>query len=131
MELFAGLCCMVDMDLSSYYRHQAGSARRLAGVHQKQHQTKAALERVAQEYDGLADQLEKWWGRDPEQPYAVATYIDTRRLRQEFARFEATSFDHPIKVSRNAPRAKVKQGRRTDVETSRHTSQQLENELTR
>jgi hypothetical protein len=131
MELFAGLCRMGDMDLSSYYRHQASSARRLAGVYQKQHQTKAALERVAQEYDGLADQFEELRGRDPDKPYTVAAYIDAWWLRQAFTGFEDAPFDHSIKVSRDAPPPKVEQGRRTDVETCQVTSRQLENELTR
>jgi hypothetical protein len=42
------------MDLASYYRHQADSARRLACV-QAQHETKMLLQKVAQEYDDLAD----------------------------------------------------------------------------
>lgn len=120
---------MGDMDLPSYYRHQAGSARRLAGVYQTQHQTKVALERVAQEYEGLVDDLEKWCGRDPEKRYAVAAYINWR-ARLAFSTFEATPLDQPIKVSRDIARVNVKQRRRTDIETWRQTTQRVVDKLT-
>lgn len=136
MELFAGLCRMMDMDLASYYRHQAGSARQLAGVYEKQHQTKAALERVAQEYDGLMDQFEELCGRDPEKRCDLAAYIDAWRdgrwwLRPAFTDFEDAPLDHPIKLSRDTARARVEQGRRTDVETPHQISRQLANGLMR
>jgi hypothetical protein len=132
MELLAGLCHMMDMDLASYYRHQAGNARQLAGVYEKQHQTKAALERVAQEYDGLADQFEELCGRDPQKRYALAAYIDAWRdgrwwFRQAFPAFEDAPLDYPIEVSRDTARARVERGRRTEVETPHQTSQQLAN----
>lgn len=128
MELGADLCRMDGMDLLSYYRHQAGSARRLAGMYQTQHQTKTALERVAQEYDGVVDDLEKWCGRQPEKHYTVAAYIDWR-ARLAFTSFEATPLDQPIRVSRKAVRANVKQGRRTDIETWRRTTRRAVDEL--
>jgi hypothetical protein len=136
MELFAGLCRMSDMDLVSYYRHQAGSARQLAGVYEKQHQTIRALERVAQEYDGLADEFEELCGRDPAKRYDLAAYIDAWRdgrcwLRPAFTAFEDAPLDHPIKVTRDTARARVEHGRRTDAEISHQTSRQLENGLRR
>jgi hypothetical protein len=54
MELLAVSSVFVRMDLASYYRYQADSARRLARV-QAQHESKVLLQRVAQEYDALAD----------------------------------------------------------------------------
>ena len=54
MELLAVSSGFLSMDLASYYRYQAGSARRLACV-QAQHESKVLLQRVAQEYDALAD----------------------------------------------------------------------------
>ena len=41
------------MDLPSYYRYQADGARRLARLQAQQ--SKVLLQRVAQEYDALAD----------------------------------------------------------------------------
>jgi hypothetical protein len=45
------------MRRASYYREQAERARRLAGA-QTQLDTKVQLEKVAQEYDALAQDLE-------------------------------------------------------------------------
>lgn len=119
------------MDLHSYYRRRAGSARRLAGVSHGQPQTKAALERVAREYDGIVQDLEKYCGRDPATRYDVAAYIESWRTRRAFAAVDASPFDQPIKVSRHAVRVKVDHGRRTDFETGRQNSPQVEDGLTR
>jgi hypothetical protein len=54
MELLAVSSVFLRMDLPSYYRYQADSARRLARL-QAQHESKVLLQRVAQEYDALAD----------------------------------------------------------------------------
>ena len=54
MELLAVSSVFLRMDLPSYYKYQADSARRLARV-QPQHESKVLLRRVAQEYDALAD----------------------------------------------------------------------------
>jgi hypothetical protein len=48
---------MHDMHRALFYREQAERARRLAGA-QTQGDTKALLNRVAQEYDELAEDLE-------------------------------------------------------------------------
>ena len=113
------------MDLPSYYRHQAYSALQLVGAYQEQRQTKAALERVAQEYEGIAQDLEKWCGRDPASRYDLVTYIDAYRARCAVAAFDAEPVDQPIKVSREA-RANIEQERRIDTETRRQTSRRVE-----
>lgn len=45
------------MQRASYYREQADRARRLARE-QTHHETKALLQRVAQDYDDIAEDLE-------------------------------------------------------------------------
>ena len=90
------------MDLPSYYRHQAYSALQLVGAYQEQRQTKAALERVAQEYESIAQDLEKWCGQDPASRCDLVTYIDAYRARCAVAAFDAEPVDQPIKVSREA-----------------------------
>jgi hypothetical protein len=117
------------MDLPSYYRHQAYSACQLAGAYHEQRQTKAALERVAQEYEGIAQDLEKWCGRDPASRYDLVTYIDAYRARCAVAAFDAAPVDQPIRVCREA-RANIEQGQRIDSETRRQTSRQVEDEVT-
>jgi hypothetical protein len=66
--------CYGDMDLPSYYRHQARGARRLAGLYREQRQTRVALERVAQEYNGIAQDIEKSCGRDLASSYSRSVY---------------------------------------------------------
>ena len=117
------------MDLPSYYRHQAYSALQLVGAYQEQRQTKAALERVAQEYESIAQDLEKWFGQDPASRYDLVTYIDAHRARCAVAAFDAAPVDQPIKVSREA-RANIEQERRIDTETRRQTSRRVEDEVT-
>ena len=70
------------MDLPSYYRHQARGARRLAVACQDQLQAKTALERLAKEYDWIAQDLQKICGRDPVSGYDLAAHIDGLRTRR-------------------------------------------------
>jgi hypothetical protein len=51
----SGVSC--NMHRASYYRVQANRARRLARE-QTHHETKALLQRVAQDYDDIAEDLE-------------------------------------------------------------------------
>jgi hypothetical protein len=118
------------MDLVTYYRNQATSARRLAGVYQEHRQAKAALERATLEYDGTVQDLEKRSGRDPACLYDLAAYINAWRTGWSVAGYDAPPVDQPIKVARQTTRADADQGRANDIEPHRQTSRQVEDEVT-
>jgi hypothetical protein len=114
--------CYGDMDLPSYYRHQARGARRLAGLYREQRQTRVALERVAQEYNGIAQDIEKSCDRDLSMPGAPAGrfLLSTLRLSTNWA-----------KVNRQARQANAEHGRRIDLKLAWQSSCEVEDELTR
>jgi hypothetical protein len=86
---------------------------------------------VAQEYDGIAQDIEKSCGRDLASSYDLAAYIDAWRTRWAVPAFHAAPFYQPGQgLNRHAGHANAEHGRRIDL-IARQNSREVEDEPTR